>query len=64
MIQALRAQIGDFSRPLQTPEEVGAFQQLFYLAYPDRFADEMKYIDGEYGDKTKETFMRDAYTLN
>lgn len=64
MIQALRTQIWDFSRPLQTPEEVGAFQQLFYLAYPERFADEMKYIDGEYGDKTKETFMRDAYTLN
>jgi len=63
MIQALRQQIGDFSRPLQTPEQVGAFQQLFYLAYPERFADEMKYIDGEYGSRTQETFMRDIFAM-
>lgn len=63
MIQALRNQIGDFSRPLQTPEEVGAFQQLFYLAYPERFADEMKYIDGEYGSRTQETFMKDIFVM-
>lgn len=56
-------QIGSFTRPLQTAEEIGAFQQLFYLAYPSKFAEEMKYIDGEYGPKTKNIFLSETFAL-
>jgi hypothetical protein len=59
----LEAKIGNYSRPLKTREEVGAFQQLFYLTYPERFASEMEYIDGIYGDKTEAIFMKDIFVM-
>lgn len=63
LISGLVEKIGNFSRPLQTPEEVGAFQQLVYLTNPEGFK-ELQYIDGEYGDKTKRAFMQEVYTIN
>lgn len=63
MIQALKNQIGNFSRPLQTAEEVGAFQQLVYLGNPAIFQ-QLAFIDGEYGDKTHGVFMQEAYRVS
>ncbi len=45
IIQSLKNQIGNFSRPLQTIQEIGAFQQLIYLVNPIAF-EKLKFIDG------------------
>lgn len=60
MIQALKNQIGNYSRPLITAGEIGAFQQLVYLEDPQRFKKELVYIDGEGGEgsRTQKIFMQ------
>ena len=58
----LEAKIGNYSRPLQTPEEVGAFQQLVYLTNPEGFK-QLQYIDGEYGDLSKLIFNAESFRV-
>jgi hypothetical protein len=62
LITGLVEKIWNFSRPLQTPEEVGAFQQLVYLANPEAFK-QLEYIDGENGPKTEAAFVKEAFTI-
>lgn len=56
LIAGLVEKIGNFSRPLQTAEEVGAFQQLVYLTDPEAFK-QLEDIDGENGPKTERAFV-------
>jgi hypothetical protein len=52
----LEAKIGNYSRPLQTPEDIGAFQQLVYLTDLEVFK-KLEYIDGINGPRTQQAFL-------
>lgn len=59
----LEAKIGNYTRQLKTPEEVGAFQQLVYLTNPEAFK-QLEYIDGENGPRTQQAFDTLSKGLN
>lgn len=61
LISELEKRLGGFTWPLDTGEKIASYQIHAYLTNPEKFKTDIKFIDGEYGEKTAKAYLGDIF---
>jgi hypothetical protein len=61
LVAEFKKRFGGFNWPLDTGTKIAAYQIYIYLTHPERFKKDVVYIDGQYGQKTKNNFLDDTF---